>query len=306
MKNTFQYISAVLIISSVGLAKLNAQQYVQFTHYMYNTLAVNPAYAGSHEALNITGLYRNQWVGLEGAPESATIYLHTPIFKGLSIGASVLNDRIGPINLTNVAADLSYGFRVSEKGKLAFGIKTGANLYSASTLDLLTVQGADPSVQNDALNTSHFNFGAGTYYYTDNFYAGFSVPTILKDELNVGNAIASSQMHYYLIMGGITPLGENLKFKPSGLLKMTQNAPLSLDLSAQFLIREKLWLGAMHRFGDAFGGLIGYQFSPQLKAGYSYDLNISKLNAANSGSHEVFISYDFNFTHDKIISPRYF
>lgn len=299
-------LNSALLAMLIICGKLHAQQYVQFTHYMYNSLSVNPAYAGSHQMLNITGLYRNQWVGLEGAPESANIYVHSPIYKGLNGGLSIVNDKVGPINLTNLTADLAYSFQTSKKGRLAFGIKSGANLYSASTLGLSTVNSNDPSVQDDALNTAHFNIGVGTYYYTDRFYIGASSPTILKDELQVGTSTSSSQLHYYLISGAIFDLNQSLKLKPSGALKVTPNAPLSLDLSAQVLIKEALWLGLMHRFGDSFGALVGYQFTPQLKAGYSYDLTTSKLRTANTGSHEIMISYDFNFSDNKIISPRYF
>ncbi len=306
MKSTIIKLSLVLFLFTASNSNSVAQQYVQFTHYMYNTLAINPAYAGSHDMLNITGLYRNQWVGLNGAPNTASIYAHTPIWKGLNLGVSVVNDEIGPIALTNLAADLAYSFQVSKRGKLAFGIKSGGNFYQATTNSLVTISGNDPSVQGDFVKNRHFTIGAGAYYHTDNFYVGFSSPTILRNKLELGASENIAQLHYYFITGGIFDINNNLKFKPSGSIKMVKNSPFSVDLSGQFLINEKLWLGLMHRFGDSFGALVGYQFSPQFKMGYSYDLTSSQLRSVNDGSHEVFISYDFNFNSDKIVSPRYF
>lgn len=304
MKNIIKIF--VLLCAIGGDKKAYSQQYVQFTHYMYNVLAVNPAYAGSHDALNITALYRNQWVGLEGAPKSVNLYAHTPIFKGLGLGLSYIHDQIGPLKLSNLAADLSYAVRLSKKGRLAFGLKSGANMYRLNAFNLNTISGTDLSLASQVVNKTQFNMGAGAYYYTDQFYLGLSSPNVIENNLQVGGSDVSTHKHYYLVSGAIFPVALAVDFKPSVAFKYVPNAPLSIDLSAQFLLQKKLWLGVMHRWGDSFGALIGYQFSPQLKAGYSYDITSSKLRSTNSGSHELFISYDFNFKQDKIISPRYF
>ncbi len=288
---------------------IKAQQNIQFTHYMYNNLSINPAYAGSHQALNITGIFRKQWVGLDGSPLTTNIYAHAPIFKGLSVGLNLTHDEIGPIKYTTPNLSLSYGFRVSQKSTLAFGTSAKLNHYNGS---ISTLSATDPGDQFLLLapgNHNAFNVGAGAYLYSDKYYVGFSAPDLLTDQLenfypNSTNEVL--QRHYYLMGGAIFDLSGSVKFKPSAQLKLTKNAPLSLDLSGQFLLKEKLWLGAMYRLGDAIGILVGYQFNEQLKAGYSYDFTLTKLRSVNSGSHELFISYDFFFRKKQVISPRYF
>jgi type IX secretion system PorP/SprF family membrane protein len=295
-----------LIILGLGSLCVEAQQYVQFTHFMYNTMSINPAYAGSRGMLNLTGLYRNQWAGLDGAPETINFYAHSPVGKGVGLGLSFINDKVGPINQTNVTLSGSYTIQTSERGKLAFGLNGALNMFQGNTQTLSTIDPDDPSVQNSVENTSHGNLGAGIYYYNDKFYAGFSAPKMLKEELKVGNSLNNSIQHYYLLGGMMIDINENIMFKPSLMTKFASNSPLSVDLSAQFLLQEKLWAGAMYRWQDALGILLGYQFTDQFQAGYSYDFNTSKLNQVNSGSHELYMSYDFIFKSDKVISPRFF
>ncbi|MCI5055115.1 MAG: type IX secretion system membrane protein PorP/SprF, partial [Flavobacteriales bacterium] len=292
-----------LVLASCSLS---AQQYVQFTHFMYNTMSINPAYAGSRDMLNVTGLYRNQWAGLDGAPETINLYAHSPVGKGVGMGLSFINDKVGPISQTNLTFSGSYTIQTSETGKLAFGLNGALNMFQGNTQTLKTVSPDDPSVMNGVENTSHGNFGAGVYYYTDKFYAGFSAPKLLKEELKVGNSVNNSIQHYYLLGGLMIDINEDLIFKPSLMTKFASNSPMSVDLSAQVLFQEKIWGGLMYRWQDAFGLLVGYQFTDQFQLGYSYDINTSKLNQVNSGSHEIYMSYDFIFKSDKVISPRLF
>lgn len=303
---TIKYLLTGVAILFAG--KMAAQQDPMYTQYMFNLLAVNPAYAGSHGALNITGLYRNQWVGVEGAPSTQTLFAHSPfIKKNIGLGLTVVNDKIGPVRQTMLFADYSYTIKVSEKTKLAMGLKAGINMLKTSFSEIDVSQTGDQSFNDEPLSPQP-NFGFGLYLYSDKYYVGVSVPKLMKNKLeqNLDYSKVTLQQHFFLIGGYVFTINDKLKFKPTTLIKMTSGAPMSLDLTASMLYREKLWFGIAHRFGDSFGALIQFQVSPQLRLGYSFDQTISKFSSYNSGSHEIMFSYDFIFKKDKIISPRYF
>ena len=314
----------LIIISIVFLVfiDLKAQQDPHFTHYMFNTLAVNPGYAGSRDALTVTGLYRNQWIGFKGAPFTQTITLHAPVLNDkLGIGLSLLNDRIGPTNNTSVFADFAYRIPVgqSKKGRLAFGIKGGLDIKQFYLSEVSTREDLDPqftTYKNKLLP----NFGFGVYYYAENFYVGASVPKILENYFEEDDTVngdktegkARQTRHYNLIVGGMIKMGKSLKFKPTMLLKVVESAPPTLDLTASFLIKDRVWLGAAFRTAiksvDAVSALVGVNITDQLALGYSFDYSI--LNRSfkyNGGSHELMLRYDFIFGNKaKIKSPRYF
>ena len=302
---TTSIVALVIIAGSV-----KAQQNVQFTQYMYNTLAVNPAYAGSRGVLNASLLGRLQWVGFDGAPRTQTFYVHSPLPKeNMGLGFSVTNDKIGPSNNTYIVGSYSYTIKLNDYGhKLSFGASAGANLLSLKTEALRTPanDGSDAQLNNN-LSSFKPNFGFGAYYHTDVFYTGISTPKILQNKITNNTSTGSKEMrHFYWICGGVIKLNDLWKFKPTTMVKVTKDAPISIDLTANFLFAEKLWIGAGHRFGDSFSALLGYKFTEQLQAGYSFDQTTSKLSKANSGSHEIFLSYDFVFNKAKIKSPRYF
>ncbi len=303
----------ILVIIISGLT-VNAQQDPMFTHYMFNTMAINPAYAGSRDALTVTGLHRSQWVGFEGAPITQTITLHSPIItKNIGLGLSVLNDKIGPTNTTSFYLDFSYRFKLGKKGKLALGIKGGVNLMSNKLTELETVQSNDPAFMEDASSDWLPNFGFGIYYYTDKYYVGISIPKLLENDFQASNVsgnanLASEEKHYFIISGAIFKISENLKLKPTTFIKVTNGAPIEIDITASFLYKERVWLGTMFRTGDAFGVLAGVHITNQLAIGYSFDASfVNKTLRYNAGSHEIMIRYDFVFTdRKKIRSPRYF
>lgn len=289
---------------------LKGQQDAMFTHYMYNTLWLNPAYAGTRDAFTITGIHRSQWVGFEGAPIDQTITMHTPFFNGkMGAGLSILNDKIGPTKSTIVALDLDYQVKLSKKSKLSFGLKGLANIYSNSlnTLEL--------DNQNDmafAENTQRVlpNLGAGIYYYRERFYVGFSSPKLLENKLSTGvsGTLSKEQRHYFFIMGTVFDLGKNLKLKPTFFIKATESAPIEGDVTANFLIKDKFIIGAMYRTGDAVGVLLGYNFTEQFTLGYSFDWSMANTTGKyNSGSHEIMLRYDLiSKQKAKIKSPRFF
>lgn len=298
----------------LGFGALNAQQTPMFTHYMYNTLAVNPAYAGSRDALTVTALHRSQWVDFPGAPKTQTLTMHSPLYnEHIGLGLSVLNDKIGPTNNTSVFFDYAYIMRLSKKSKLALGLSVGMNILQADLTTLQLDEQDDPLFKNNEKGFIRPNFGFGAYYSRERFYAGVSVPNLIEnsysnEEWNGGDLIGKSQRHFFLIAGTVLKLSENLAFKPTTLIKATQGAPIQADLTAAFIIMEKLLLGGMYRTGDAFGALVGLDLTDQLHMGYSYDWSFGlKTSRYNQGSHEIMLRYDFIFYDKKQIhSPRYF
>jgi len=291
----------------VGLVSYS-QQDAQYTQYMYNTINVNPAYAGSRGVMSIFALHRTQWVGLDGAPVTNAFSVNSPIENtNLGVGLSFVNDRIGPTVENTVSADLSYTIPTSETYKLSFGIKGTANLFSFDR-DKLNIQNqADPLLQSLSNNFSP-NVGAGAYFHSDKSYLGLSVPNFFQTKRYNDNdyAVYKERMNAYLIGGYVFDLSPNLKFKPAFLGKMVQGAPLQLDVSGNFLINDKFVLGAAWRWSAAASLMAGFQVSDGLYIGYGYDLDTTKLAHYNSGSHEVFLRYEFFKRQDRIVSPRFF
>lgn len=287
-----------------------AQQDSQFTQYMYNTITINPAYAGSRGVLSAFGLYRTQWVGLDGAPKTSTFSVNAPIENSnLGVGVSLVNDRIGPINDNSLSADLSYSIQVSAESKLSFGIKATANLFN------LDINKLNPEIQNDPRlqdldNKFSPNIGAGVYWHSEKAYVGLSIPNFIETNRYSDNdvAIYKSKMNYYLIAGYVFDLDryQYVKFKPAVLTKMVEGAPLQVDVSANFMFMDKFVLGAAYRWSAAVSLMAGFQVSDGLYIGYGYDHETTSLNKYNSGSHEIFLRYEFFRKNSKITTPRFF
>lgn len=313
MKTTNKIVTA--LIFATGSMTLNAQQAPMYTHYMYNTLMVNPGYAGSRDALTVTALHRSQWVDFSGAPITQTLTMHTPLLnEHIGVGLSVLNDKIGPTNYSSALVDFAYIMRLTEKSKLALGLSAGANIFQANLNALQLDEQIDPVFQTDINNKVTPGFGFGAYYYKERFYAGISVPNLIQNSytiLNEGNEsvlIGKEQRHYFLISGALIKLTHNLDFKPSGYIKLTPMAPIQADITASFVIMQKLLLGVMLRTGDAVGALVGFDITDQLHIGYSYDWSYGiKTFKYHLGSHELILRYDFIFSgKNQIHSPRNF
>lgn len=302
-----------IVLISLGLISI-AQQEAMFTHYSFNTLAVNPAYAGSRDALTITGLHRSQWVGFDGAPTTQTLTLHGPLLNNqIGLGLSILNDKIGPLNTTAVYADFAYSLKVNEKSRLAFGLKGGVNILQGKMTSLVVNDENDNSFANNIESGILPNFGFGMYYHTEKWYAGVSSPKLLKNKLKTTGTVVElgeEQRHLYVIGGLMLNLNkdQSLKFRPTTLIKVTEAAPIQADLTGMFVIQDKVELGAMFRTGDAVGLLLGYNFNPQFRIGYSFDWSFVNNTAKyNSGSHEVMLRYDLIYgDKERVKSPRYF
>lgn len=274
---------------------------------MYNTININPAYAGSRGVLSVFGLHRTQWAGLDGAPVTNSFSINTPIKNSnLGIGLSFVNDRIGPTEENNISLDLSYSIKTSESYKLSFGVKGSTNLFNLDP-SKLNIYTPDNSLQgfNNKLSP---NIGAGAYLHSKRSYLGLSVPNFFETNHYNDNdlAVYKEKMNFYLIGGYVFDLSSNLKFKPSFLSKMVQGAPLQLDVSANFLINDKFVLGGAWRWSAAASLMAGFQISDGLYIGYAYDLETTKLAHYNSGSHEVFLRFELFNRQDRIVAPRFF
>ena len=311
MKHIMKKLSLVtLLLLSILSYDIYGQQDPQYTQYMYNMNIVNPAYAGSRGTLSIGLLGRTQWVGIDGAPKTATLAIHAPVGKNLAMGFSAIVDEIGPVKEQNIYADISYTITTSEEGRLAFGLKGGVTLQDIGLVSILLPQDPNDDLFRDNINDVYPNFGAGVFYYTDKFYAGLSAPNLLEtihfDKESGVIAKASEKMHYFVTTGYVFELSETLKFKPSVMAKAVSGSPLSMDLSANFLMNDRLELGASYRFGDSVSGLVNFGVTPDLRIGYAYDYTTTNLGNYNSGTHEMFLLWDIDFSKKNLKSPRFF
>jgi type IX secretion system PorP/SprF family membrane protein len=305
---------SLVLVTALGSMTAYAQQDPMYTHYMYNTISVNPAYAGSRDALTLTALHRSQWVGFSGAPLTQTFSMHAPLKNHpVGLGFSVMNDKIGPTNNTAIYADFAYIMRLTEKSKLALGLSGGVNIFQANLMSRDLDQPGDAVFQTNVSNHVTPNFGFGIYYSRERFYAGISAPFLLQNSYNVSNShgdalVAKEQRHYFFIAGTMLKISDNLAFKPTTLVKVTAGAPVQADVTASFIIAKRLLLGAMFRTGDAFGALVGFDITDQFHVGYSFDWSYGlSTGKYNNGSHEIVLRYDFLlFGKKQIHSPRYF
>ena len=279
---------------------------------MYNTVSVNPGYAGSRGNLSIAALHRSQWLGLEGAPKTQTLNVHSPIgYGGVGLGLSVVNDQIGPTSETYFDADFSYTLQLADERRLSFGLKGSVHLLDIRFSELTQdPNNPDGTLQQDIQNRLSPNIGAGVYYHTETFYAGLSVPRFLEtthfEESSLSTA--KEQMNFYFISGYVWDFHPLWKFKPTLLTKMTMGAPLQVDVSANFMYNEKFIMGAAYRWDAAVSAMVGFHISPAFLIGMSYDREVTQLGGAifNDGSFEVILRYDFIRMVGNIKSPRFF
>jgi len=286
-----------------------AQQDPQYSQYMFNQLVLNPAYAGSKEALSSTLIARNQWVGLDGAPKTITLSLHAPLKKKkVGLGLTVIGDQVGPVKSIGLLG--SYAYRIPlGNGKLSFGLRAGIYDYTYNWAEITYKDQAD--VYNTQNTTSKIvpTADAGIYYYTNTLYTGLSVTHLYNGRLTSvssvdgDNAILSP--HLFFTFGKSWAFSDKLTFAPSLVLKAAKGAPATADLNACFLLKERVWLGVSFRTGYGIVALAEFQLTDKLKLGYSYDIGLNKIGRYGGGSHEIMIGYDFNIFKSKMMSPRY-
>lgn len=296
----------ILIIFVVFVNKLEAQQDPMFSQYMFNTLSLNPAYAGSAKLISATAITRHQWMGIDGAPQTQTFVIHAPLKHQLGGGISILRDQAGPVNNLSAQANISYHVNITQKTRLFFGLMGGVNSLSVRLTELQNVGFEDVSFSQN-IQTYKPVFGFGVYLSNPKGYLGISAPNLIETNYNTSpSAFLQHKRHYFLIAGYIQDLNKNVKFRPSIMFRYVNNAPLSAEVTANFILKDLIWLGAMYRFQDAAGALFGFQITPQLRFGYSYDYSLNALRGNQNGSHELMINYDFSFKPMKYVSPRYF
>jgi len=316
-----KYYIKLIIILLLGLNSFSllAQQDSQYTQYIYNTTSINPAYAGNRDVLSIVGLHRSQWVGLEGAPRTSTLSLHSPIGvnRRVGLGGSVINDEIGPSRETYISVDFSYTIPTSKHGKLSFGLKGTLQLIDVDFSKLTIRDGSDPQFLNSGGidNAVNPNVGVGLYYHSKRFYAGLSAPNLLetehfdRDNLNgaqSSNITSREKTNFYLLAGHVFDVSNNVKFKPSFITKVVNGSPLQVDVSANFLFYDKLTLGAAYRWDAAVSAIAGFQISDSLLIGFAYDYETTELQEFNNGSYELLLRFELFQKYSRIITPRFF
>jgi type IX secretion system PorP/SprF family membrane protein len=305
MKN--KVIQVVFLLISVFAF---AQQDPHYTQYMYNMSVMNPAYAGSKENLSMGLLHRRQWIELEDAPTTSTFFGHSPVGKNVGLGLSVVSDKIGPVEENNIYGDFSYTLKLGGEHKLALGLKTGITLHNVALNSRIASTLPDPTdgVFGADVSNSYFNFGTGAFYYTNKYYLGLSVPNMMRAkhlDFN-GRSYGSETSHYFLTGGYVFNINESVKFKPFFMVKSSFEAPASLDVSTNFMFKDKFEIGGTYRLDDSFGAMVNYAITPTLKIGYAYDHIVSDLKVTTPSSHEIILLFDVNFSKKVSRSPRYF
>lgn len=311
MKKIILFIGFLFYITTVS-----AQQDPEYTHYMYNMSVINPAYAtGTPLMMNFGGLYRTQWVGIEGAPKTFTFFGHTALSDKIEVGLSLVSDDIGDgaKKETNGYADFAYVLNLGGKNKLSLGLKAGFSALQSNFNGFLLQSGnaATDAAFAEDINVTKPNIGIGAYYFRDNFYIGLSAPNLLKakqiEEKSGLNAYGSEEIHTYLTGGYVFQLNDIWKIKPASMAKFVKGAPVAVDITANVLYNEKFELGAAYRINDSFSALANINVTPSLRVGYAYDYTLSNLGQFNSGTHEIMLLFDLDLLgkgYDK--SPRFF
>lgn len=305
MKSIFKNIMllGLLVVSVLTYS----QQDPHYTQYMYNTMSVNPAYAGSKGYGVINLLARTQWVGFKGAPDSQILSFDTPLgYSNIGLGVNIVNDKLGPSNEIYLDANASYAIQTGENGSLSLGLKLGGRLLNIDWSKGNFNKG-DKLYETNINNKFMATVGAGVYYYTPKAYVGLSVPNFLKRDYYDDNvqSVAVERMHFFLIGGYVFDLTEKVKFKPATLFKIVSGAPISFDVSANFLFNNIFRAGISYRYNDSISALLGFQATEAFQIGYAYDLTTSNYSNYNSGTHEIMLRYEL-FKGGGVKSPRFF
>lgn len=314
ISNLKAILCAVIVCVFVS-SDAKAQYDELFTQYMNNEMFINPGYAGSNGHLSSVLLYRNQWVGIEGAPKTQTFSIHAPVkTKNIGLGFSVLNEKIGVSSLFTVNGTFAYRLPVTYKSTLSFGLSGGVGRLQEDFSELNCCGGViiDPLFIEDTPTRSVPRSGFGLYYSdSSNFYIGWSIPRLIEsyiDPLNDYSVVSDVNMdswHHYITAGYVFDLNGSIKLKPTIMVKAVDGSPVEVDFNINALLNETIWVGTSYRTGDAIALLTAYQFTPKIRLGYSYDFTINNCTDLNTGSHEITIGYDF-INDFGIRSIRYF
>ncbi|WP_179948688.1 PorP/SprF family type IX secretion system membrane protein [Flavobacterium sediminis] len=298
-----------LLILLFSTTILFAQQDPQYTNYMFNPMLFNPAYAGSRGVFSVFGLHRSQWAGLDGAPITNCVSVNSPVgLKGVGMGLIINNDKLGPSVENNISANFSYSIYFSNLSTLSFGLKASLDVLNVDYSKLSFYDPSDPRYQYNINNQVSPNFGAGLYWYSYNYYLGFSIPNFLETK-HYNDEIVSTKtdhLHYYFVGGYIFTVTSTIEYKPAFLTKVIQGGKVQVDLTSNFRFYEKFEIGASYRISGAVSGVASFQLTPGLLIGYSYDAETSRLANYNSGTHEFFLRLELPEKGKIIESPRFF
>jgi type IX secretion system PorP/SprF family membrane protein len=302
-------IKKIIILASLLLTGLTtwAQQDAMYTQYMFNYLAINPGYAGSRGVLSVTGLYRKQWVNVDGSPATLTFTADAPISRDrMGVGITVSDDKLGIEHNTSLYGTFAYRLRLSSKGTLSFGANAGFTQYRANLSDV-NPQRPDPNVFAGSISQMNPNIGFGIFYSTDKFYLSASLPHILTSKLSdLQGSNSFSRNHFFLGAGYVFTINPSVKLKPSVLVKGVEGAPLQADINANIWLIDKVGFGMLYRTGDSFAFLAEFQATTSLRFGYAFDLTTTRLGNYSSGTHELMVRYEFATNKRKMLTPRYF
>lgn len=285
-----------------------AQQDPMYTQYMFNLSAVNAAAIGRGDNISFMMVDRFQWVGFEGAPKSMSLTADIPLkFFNSGAGFTYVNDRIGPEQTNNFYIDYAYHIQVARGIHLGMGLKAGFKVYQAAFDGLGTEGVSDAEFSKDIYGDFMPNFGMGLFLYSKDYYFGVSSPKMVNHKYEGSeNLTGGEERHFFVIGGYVLPINDDVIFRPSVSTKLVQNAPVSVDVTANFLFKNMLWAGLGYRSGDALTFLTQIQISDRFRFGYAYDITLSKVRTVSSGSHEIMLSYELKSFKDKVRSPRYF
>lgn len=311
--NRFIIAVVVLLLGGVMGASVQAQQDAQYTQFMFNKLYFNPAYAGSKKFLCLNGLYRKQWIGIDRAPQSATLQGHGAVWKKrIGLGVSIDYDQIGFTDNINLATNYSYIIRFRRGDFLSLGLRASLSYLQIRWGEANPSQGNDQAIPSSGLNSTLMpNFGAGVYYESKHWYAGLSVPHLFENQLeftiqNNGGVTPRLRQHYYL-MGGLNyKLAQDVDIQPNILFKYVDNAPLDVDINVSFVFLERFLAGVTYRVGDSIDLMVRWQIAPQFQIAFAYDITLSPLQQYNAGTVETMLQYCFLPKHEKVNNPRFF
>ena len=284
-----------------------AQQAQQYTQYMYNTAVLNSAYAGSSANLEATLLHRSQWVSIEGAPESQSLSVVGKFKEKIGLGLTLMNDNSGAANNINVNGLFAYHLSTGYKTKLSLGINAGFDVLKVDWSKGTYADNQDP-VFADNLNKIRPTVGIGAFFYSDRWYLGFSTNNLLSSQLynDDDETVTDRKNQYYFMMGYVADISNTLKFKPALLTKHVAGAPITVDVSANFLLKERFVLGVAYRYDDAISALAGFHLAKSFFIGYAFDYSLTGLQSYNDGSHEIILKYSLFDTKKRALSPRFF
>lgn len=307
----------ILCVIFLGFASqhVKSQSEPMFTQYSFNEIFINPAYAGSHDALSFSTLYRRQWIRIDGSPTTKTFTAHSQLLKSkVGLGITAFQDKIGVTNQTGVFGNYAYRLKLS-KGTLALGLLGGYIAYQDNLSDIETNDLDDAEFSSNTPAAFAPNFGFGSYYYTKRFYLGLSAPRLIYNKLlinqnnevvRVESSFNKEEVHFFLASGFIFDVNPLLKIRPSGMLKVVMNAPVEYDINLAALMLTSIWVGGGYRSGDAWNLMTAIQVNEQLRVAYSLDLTFTNLRHTAGSTHEISLNYVLRYNKTKVTSPRYF